>query len=125
MNAIFTIVAKNYIGLAQVLGQSIRKHSNVDFFIFVADEWDENNASHLALPANVLFAKKCLNVDDMQWNELAFKYNLVEFCTSIKPKCFQYLFHQKGYRHVVFSDPDVFFFNSPDEIFTQLDSCSI
>ena len=40
-NCAFTIVAKNYVGLAQLLQKSIMHHnSNIDFYIIVADELD-------------------------------------------------------------------------------------
>jgi hypothetical protein len=41
-NCVFTIVAKNYIGLAQILEESLKdKNPDVDFFIFVADEFSD------------------------------------------------------------------------------------
>ena len=44
----FTIVAKNYIGLGQILGQSLRQHNpDVDFRIFVSDELDGISPSSL------------------------------------------------------------------------------
>ena len=40
-NCAFTIVAKNYIGLAQILEKSIREYYNdLLFYIIVADEID-------------------------------------------------------------------------------------
>ena len=41
-NCAFTIVAKNYIGLALILEKSIRKsYNNLDFYIVVADELEK------------------------------------------------------------------------------------
>ncbi len=84
----FTIVAKNYIGLAQILGQSLqRQNPAIDFRIYVADEMTDGNAT---LPPNVVIAKTALkDLSDSQWTDMAFKYDLTEFCTAIKPFCFE------------------------------------
>jgi hypothetical protein len=120
---IFTIVAKNYIGLAQVLEESVRaNHPDAAFFIFVADEL--GNVSDF-LPTNVLCAKDLLSIENDQWEELAFKYNLVEFCTAIKPFCFTYFFAKPDVSKVIYLDPDVFVFNSLEKIIEKLDQYSI
>lgn len=121
-NIVFTIVAKNYIGLAQVLGESVKAHtSNVDFYIIVADEID----SSMALPSNTLVAKSCLEMPGQQWEQMAFKYNLVEFCTSIKPFCFEFFFKQNESVKVIYLDPDIYVYNSLDTVFNELSQKSI
>lgn len=125
MKAVFTIVAKNYIGLAEVLGQSVRKYSDADFYIVVADEFSQDDPIKKQLNDNVLIAKDILNIKNQVWNELSFKYNLVEFCTSIKASSFQYFLNEKKYDKVIFTDPDVYFFNSMELIFSELDQHSI
>ena len=56
--SIFTIVAKNYIGLAQILNNSISKYNkDIDFYIFVADEFEQYPEN---LPSNVYVAKNIL-----------------------------------------------------------------
>jgi hypothetical protein len=124
LNAIFTIVAKNYTGLAQVLESSVRGHSDAEFFVIVADEWKD--AAHLqqSLPQNVLVARDVLNISGTEWEQMAFKYNLVEFCTAIKAAGFRFLF-DKGYDNILYFDPDIFVFNPLQEIFDQLNSASI
>ena len=63
--SIFTIVAKNYIGLAQILNNSIRKYNNdIDFFIFVADEFEQ---SPVNLPSNVYVKKRILGYTEKEW----------------------------------------------------------
>ncbi len=54
-NCAFTIVAKNYIGLAMILEKSIKRYyTDLDFFIVVADE----PSSELSdMPENIIFAK--------------------------------------------------------------------
>lgn len=129
-NVAFTICAKNYIGLAQVLEKSIKKYNDdVDFFIFVADEFivadDLVIGNNLLLPDNIFIAKDVLNFSNEKWNEMSFKYNLTEFCTSIKAMCFSFLFEEKKYEKAIFLDPDIVVFNTLDSVFENLKTYSI
>ena len=80
-NAIFTIVAKNYIGLAQILGKSVKKHhSDVDFFIFVADETNQLDIKQID---GILFAKHILMYNESEWIDMSFdKYLLMSSDTT-------------------------------------------
>ena len=123
-NCAFTIVAKNYIGLALILESSIRKYyGDLSFYIIVADEVSEDLRSKL--PANVLIAKECLGLDVGTWHEMSFKYNLTEFCTSIKPASFLYLFENTNFDKIIYLDPDIYFYSSIGQIFKMLDECNI
>lgn len=124
MNAIFTIVAKNYTGLAQVLEASVRRNSDADFYIFVADEWKGDEKVKESLPAHILTAKDVLGIATEEWEQMAFKYNLVEFCTAIKASCFQYLLG-KGYDRLVYFDPDIYVYNPLQPVFEELNNVSI
>lgn len=119
-NCAFTIVAKNYIGLGLILEESIKKYNtNTDFYIIVADEMDKIQKGEA--PSNVLEGREILGFDESKWYEMAFKYNLTEFCTSIKPKSISY-FLDEGYERVMYLDPDTFFFNDIEKIFEMLDN---
>ncbi len=119
---IFTIVAKNYIGLGQILEQSVRDHhEDIDFYIFVADEF---TAVPVDLNNNIIIAKSCLGYTDSEWTDMSFKYDLTEFCTAIKPACFQHLF-EKGYDAVVYLDPDIYVFSPLTYIFDKLENYDI
>lgn len=118
-NIVFTIVAKNYIGLALILERSIKRYSNdFEFCIVVADEIDEEDVS-FALPKNCVIARDFLNFSDDMWEEMSFKYSLTEFCTSIKPSCFLEFF--KSYEKAIYLDPDILFFSAIDPVFDELD----
>src|ERR1035437_4081302 len=56
---------------------------------------------------------------------MSFKYNLTEFCTSIKPFCFTYLIKHFGFEKVIYLDPDILVYNSFDQIFKDLSQYSI
>lgn len=119
----FTIVAKNYIGLALILEKSIHKYApEKDFYIIVADNKDDITDN---LPENILIAKDILDINEEIWNDMSFKYNLTEFCTSIKPFVFLYLIDKLNYNKVVYLDPDILFFGNINKIFEELDNTSV
>jgi hypothetical protein len=106
----FTICAKNYIGLAKTLEQSLREHNpTVDFYVFVADELDDET-SRLA-GDSVLSARDHVGIPGTEWREMSFKYDIVEFCTAIKPSCMEHLL-EAGYEQVMYLDPDILVFDS-------------
>lgn len=114
----FTIVAKNYIGLARILGRSLSKvNPDINFKIFVADEFPQNVKS---LPDNVIISRKVLDYSSEEWTDMSFKYDLTEFCTSIKPGVFKYLFAQR-YDKVLYFDPDIYIFSSINTILQRLE----
>lgn len=123
MKALFTIVARNYVGLARVLRDSVARYGDWPFFIFTADDWSDVPPEQV--PEDVLSAREILAWSEARWHTMAFQYNLVEFCTAIKPGCFQYLMQQKGFTEVVYVDPDVYFFGSPAMLFDELSTTSI
>jgi hypothetical protein len=121
----FTICAKNYIGLALALEKSIKEHDDdVDFFIFVADEFTQDEKVS-DLPANIIIAKDAIGIPIEQWNQMAFKYDLTEFCTSIKPSCFKFVFEQFKPDACIYFDPDILVFNSLNTIYEKLAKYSI
>lgn len=116
--AIFTIVTSNYIPMANILGDSISLNQpDTNFMVFVINGFDKNHP-------HCECRYKCIPVEDLgieRLSELAFKYDLTEFCTAIKPKCFEYVFSQ-GYKKIIFFDPDIYVFSSLEPIFSSLDT---
>ncbi len=124
-NIAFTICAKNYIGLAQVLEESIKKYNpEIDFYIFIADEINPNDVI-TDLPENVFVTRNAVGFSDEKWNQMAFKYDLTEFCTSIKPSCFKFLFDKFQPDTCIYFDPDILVFNSLNTILSGLENHSI
>ncbi len=117
-NVAFTICAKNYLAQAMTLKKSFQKHNpNCDFFIFLSDD-SIGSESDL---------QEIIFLDDSwipDWNKMAFKYNVIEFSTSIKPFCFKKLF-LNNYQKVIYLDPDIYVNNKLDEIFDYLEKKSI
>lgn len=117
---VFTIVAKNYVGLANLLQKSIKENTQeLDFFICVADELD--NTSY---PENVIELKDKVGIDPTLWQQMSFKYNLTEFCTAVKPYAFKFLF-SRGYKKIIYLDPDIYVFSSLEPIFAKMDNYKV
>ncbi|OXB07596.1 glycosyltransferase [Flavobacterium pectinovorum] len=124
-NCVFTIVAKNYIGLAEILGESLKENNaNTDFYIIVADYFSEDFDIE-KLPSNILVAKNMLNISSQQWVDMSFKYDLTEFCTSIKPASFSYFIEKTNYEKIIYLDPDIYIYGSLNPIYEMLESHSI
>ncbi|MEI9919619.1 MAG: hypothetical protein WDO14_12575 [Bacteroidota bacterium] len=118
MNVIFTIVARNYLPLAMTLADRVKvHHPGMDFYIFLADEiLGSFDPAEINVP---VIEVKNMGIDNLQ--DMAFKYNVTEFCTAVKPFCFDYLF-RKGYTKAIYFDPDIYVLNSLDGIFNDLDN---
>jgi hypothetical protein len=124
-NVAFTIVAKNYIGLAQILEDSLKAHNeDIDFFIIVADDFLEKFDKETLSP-NILIARNILNISYDKWLDMSFKYDLTEFCTSIKPASFLYFIENTNYEKIIYFDPDIYIYNSLSPIYEILEVQSI
>ena len=117
MNAVFTICAKNYLAQALTLKASLLEHNpNVDFHLFLADEKTKEVEDLDIIELNGSWIP--------DWQTMAFKYNVIEFATSIKPFCFDKLF-KEGYGKVIYLDPDIFVTSRLDYIFDGLEEKSM
>ena len=116
----FTICAKNYLGLALLLEKSINDHNeDIEFYVFIADEFSKTDNIDV-LPKNVIIARDTIGIESSKWNQMAFKYDLTEFCTSIKPTCFKYIFEKYNPDSCIYFDPDILVYNSLNTIYDIL-----
>ena len=123
---VFTICARNYYGLAQVLKRSVLRHNpDVEFVAFIADGIAEDERAEFG--SDAIDASRVMNayVTRDKLLEMAFKYNLTEFCTALKPFCFRHLFDGTDCDQAMYLDPDIFVFSALDDIFLSLRSASI
>ncbi|MFZ6849871.1 hypothetical protein [Undibacterium sp. RuRC25W] len=111
---IFTITARNYLSLAITLGDSVKKHHpEARFSICVADGLDAIKTSDIeyALVDVPAILGKTLTDD------LAFKYNITEYCTSVKPILFRHFFESEQDTDLIYyMDPDTFLYDRLDVI---------
>lgn len=117
MNVVFTIITGNYLGLAKTLFSSLNAtNPDLNFKVFMVDETPDN------LPEEVGFELISINkiLSDREIVDYAFKYDVTEFCTSVKPACFLYLFGQYKAENVIYFDPDIYVFSKLDYITDSL-----
>ncbi|MCX2485258.1 hypothetical protein [Pedobacter sp. MR2016-24] len=108
---IFTICAKNYLAQALALKESLLTYNpQIPFVIFISD------TSTGIEDLDVIFPDESWIPS---WNNMAFKYNVIEYSTSIKPFCINLLFEK--YDKVIYVDPDTYATNSFESIFSLLD----
>ena len=109
---VFTICARNYVGLARVLGQSLARHgAQVDFRIYVAEGADSAEGPAIVSAPDALAA--IISPED--YANMAFMYNVTEFCTALKAACFKHGFAD-GYDVCLYMDPDIFLVADVDHI---------
>lgn len=119
---VFTIISKNYISYARVLMKSFSTyHPEIRRFVILADRVEGYFDSHDE-DFEVIEAEE-LGIPDL--SSFAFKYNVVEFNTAVKPFSFEYLFKRYSFDNVLYLDPDIMVFSPLDEVFEALESNSI
>ncbi len=117
-NIAFTIVAKNYFASARTLAQSMRK-SNPDcrFYIVLADEICDEIAEIKDDSFELLTVEQ---ISNLYYREMAFKYDVTEFATAIKPFCIEFFQNKEGIENVLYIDPDIYVYESFAGIFSLL-----
>ncbi|GGY54023.1 glycosyltransferase [Parvularcula lutaonensis] len=101
----FSICSANYMPYARTLHASLTQADpDAEFILFLADVIpDDLDAS--SLPFEVVEAMD-LGIDTFA--DMAFRYDIMEFNTAIKPFCFQHLFDRTPGSRAVYLDPDIY-----------------
>ena len=112
-----TIVSLNYLPYAKILSNSYHKyHPGGRFFVLVVDR-KINTVDLSEEEYEVIF------IEDLhlpEFTSIAFKYNILELNTGIKPSFLKHLFC-KGVKKLIYLDPDIQIYKPLDEIFSILD----
>ena len=109
----FSICAKNYIPYARTLYRSLREqYHDVSFYLVLADRSDD----HLDLGSEEfpILEASSFGIEDLEG--MAFRYDVTEFNTAVKPSCFNFLFEKYGHDALVYLDPDVYMINKMQEV---------
>lgn len=119
---IFTIVARNYLAQAFVLGNSVKRdHPDADFLVFLID--DINHAHEEEIKNKELSVIYPEDISIPYFKQFVYKYSVVEACTAIKPLVMEYLLQTSN--KVIYLDPDILCFRRFDEVLEALDHYSI
>lgn len=118
----FTIVARNYLAYAYVLGKSVKQyHPECNFFICLID--DINHEYEQEIINKDFLPVYPENLDIKNYKHFVFKYNIVEVCTGVKPFVIKYLLRNSP--KVIYLDPDILCFRRLNEAIDFLDDYAI
>lgn len=116
-----TIVSANYLHFAWTLAESfLRAHPDDEFHLLLVDKMP---AGFTSRDPRV----QVLGVEELglpAFRSLAFKYDILELNTGVKPSYLKYLI-SRGADKVIYFDPDIYIFNPVELIYRALDSASI
>ncbi len=120
--AICTIVSKNYLAHARTLVESFhRHHPQGQAFVLLADQVDgffDPSAEDFTL-----IEAKDLGIPDFE--QMAFRYNVTEFNTAVKPFFLERLFERESISSLIYFDPDIYIYRRLEQLQTLLESCDI
>ena len=118
-HAICTIIAKNYLAFARTLCQSfLEHHPGGVCYVLVVDE----HRGHIA-PGQEPFA--LVGAGDLgipDFPSFAFRYNVTELSTAVKPSLLTYLLAREETGKVLFLDPDILVTGPLDGLYDALDT---
>ena len=102
----FTIIARNYLAQALVLGRSLRRAygRQIPFFVVVVDDEDRIAEKELKSEGFEFMGGGDLRI--VRFEAMAFRYDVVELCTAVKPTAILRLF-ERGVSKVIYLDPDI------------------
>jgi hypothetical protein len=119
----FTVVARNYLAYAFVLGESVlRYHPDASFSIFLMDDLDHGLQSSIeARGFRSIYPEE---IPLVGYRKFVFQYNVTEASTGVKPSVMKMLF-EEGAEKVIYLDPDILCFRRFDEVLAFLNQCCV
>ena len=116
--AIFTVCNLAYLPKAMVLAESVLKFNNVKLKIYLVDRKVDFDFS--AVDADIYWIED-IGIPNLY--ELAFKYDIIELSTGLKPCLTLKLLDR--FRKVIFLDPDTCLYHSVAPVLSELEVHSI
>ncbi|MDI4632520.1 hypothetical protein J7U46_05640 [Pelomonas sp. V22] len=118
-----TVVAGNYLAYAAVLAASLRQHDEAwQFQVLVVERASPGlRALAASLNLSVVFVDE-LGLPDLE--RLAYKYDILELSTALKPSFLKRVFSQ-GFDRVVYLDPDIRLYGDLGPVREALDGAAI
>jgi len=116
--AVFTIVSNNYLAYARTLIESLGK-SNPSFERFICLVDVPEDALAARGDARIVEAS---TIGVPHFSDMAFRYDVMEFNTAIKPFMFRWLLEQQGFDRAIYLDPDICVYRPLAEVEALLDA---
>ena len=114
--AFLTVISQNYAPQAKCLAESLRKHHPKSRLTICLLEEAVNADIFGNGDADIILAK---DVVGPGFYDLAYKYDLTELATAIKPFAIKRLF-ERGEQEVIYVDPDCYIYSPLEEVFDLL-----
>jgi len=116
---VFTICSANHLAFARTLASSVKRaRRDVRFIVFLADV--------LSPPVRQLADELEIVPIDRLWipnlRRMAFRYDILELNTAIKPFCFDYVFGVLGLQAAIYLDADICVLKALDHVHDALES---
>ncbi len=112
--AIVTICSTNYFPYARILLSSLQKyHPEASLFLCLADKLQPD--AELGIEGVEVIPAEDLAITNFA--DFAFRYEIIQFNTSIKPFVMQDLIENRGFEEVVYLDPDIELFAPMSPVF--------
>ncbi len=113
-----TIASNNYLAYARVFAESYREfHPGAAVYVCVVDRPDPR-VSYATMPFIPVFAEE-LGIPAFE--SFAFRYEILELNTAVKPYFLSYLRDQRGLDKVLYFDPDIQVFSDVSALGALLD----
>lgn len=117
MDAICTIISKNYLPFARVLAKSYREHNGGSIFVMLTDEI-EGYFDPSEEPFEIIRREE---VAIPESESFYFKYSILELNTAVKPYLIEYLFTRYKVDKLIYFDPDIMITSDLSVVFRSLD----
>ena len=112
--AIVSICSNNYFPYVRILFDSAQKHHpEVDLFLCLADEVRAD--VDLGIAGVEIIPAAELGIENFP--DFAFRYDIMEFNTAVKPFVMRHLIQVRDYTEVVYLDPDIELFAPMKSVF--------
>ena len=113
MFAACTIVSRNYLHFAKTLCKSFHSaHPGSAFYVLLVDR-PEGNEDFRGEPFTAVWVEE---LQIPEFPSVAFKYNILELNTAVKPSFLKWILHERGVERLIYLDPDIFVYSSLAEV---------
>lgn len=124
---ICTIVSLNYFAQAMSLMKNVKKyHQEAELHVLLVDKvQDDKVAQKLNDYKGVatLYSVEEIGIEDI--TSMAFKYDVVELNTAVKPYFMEFLLEKYQYDNLMYIDADILLFHRLDRVYEELEKHSV
>lgn len=118
MEAACTIASRNYLAQARTFARSFQKYNpGKQVFVLIVDD-NSGTMDFSGEPFEAILAK---DLTIPNFLVVAFKFNIIELNTALKPSFMKFLFRERNVSKLLYFDPDICIYASLAPLFEELD----